>query len=90
VRRAYKIRLRPTAGQHLRLQAYLDGHRELYNAALRERRDVYERVVRRCVVYYTRDRPEMPVRPVRPAEADQGSRSGDGPAGAGSQEARLE
>jgi hypothetical protein len=40
----------------------VDGHRELCNAALGERRDAYERVVRRCVFYYSRDRPEMPVR----------------------------
>jgi len=48
VRRAYKFALRPTKGQHLGLQACLDDHRELYNAALQERRDAYERVVRRA------------------------------------------
>jgi putative transposase len=62
VRRAYKFRLRPTASQHLRLQACLDGHREFYNAALQERRDAYERVVRRSVAYFGPARPKMPVR----------------------------
>jgi len=62
VRRAYKFRLRPTAGQHMRLQACLDDHRELYNAALQERRDAYERVVRRSVAYFGPGRPKMPVR----------------------------
>jgi len=31
--------MRPTARQHIALQHCLDGHRELYNAALQERRD---------------------------------------------------
>jgi len=62
VRRAYKFRLRPTKGQHLRLQACLDDHRELYNAALQERRDAYEQVVRRSPGYFGADRAKMPVR----------------------------
>jgi putative transposase len=62
MRRAYKFRLRPTAGQHLRLQACLDDHRELYNAALQERRDAYERVVRHSPGYFGADRAKMPVR----------------------------
>ena len=33
------FRLRPTARQHVALAACLEGHRELYNAALQERRD---------------------------------------------------
>ena len=41
MRRAYKFRLRPTARQHLALAACVDGHRELYNAALQERRDAW-------------------------------------------------
>jgi len=44
------------------LQACLDGHRELYNAALQERRDAYERVVRRSAGYFGADRAKMPVR----------------------------
>lgn len=39
MRRAYKFRMRPTARQHVALQACVDAHRELYNAALQERRD---------------------------------------------------
>ncbi len=39
MRRAYVFRLRPTARQHIALNACLDAHRELYNAALQERRD---------------------------------------------------
>ena len=33
------FRLRPTARQHVALAACVDAHRELYNAALQERRD---------------------------------------------------
>jgi putative transposase len=41
VRRAYKFRLRPTARQHVALGQCLASHRELYNAALQERRDAW-------------------------------------------------
>ena len=41
MRRAYKFRLRPTARQHIALAACVDAHRELYNAALQERRDAW-------------------------------------------------
>ena len=61
VRRAYRFRLRPTAGQHVRLAACLDAHRELYNAALQERRVAYDRVVRASPAYFG-ERPTMPVR----------------------------
>jgi putative transposase len=44
------------------LQACLDAHRELYNAALQERRDAYEAVVRRSVGYFGPSRPKTPVR----------------------------
>lgn len=43
VRRAYKFRLRPTVRQHIALAACLESHRELYNAALQERRDGWTR-----------------------------------------------
>lgn len=62
MRRAYKFRLRPTKGQHLRLQACLDDHRELYNGALEERRDAYERTVRRAPGFFGDGRAKMPVR----------------------------
>lgn len=41
MRRAYVFRLRPTTRQHVALAACVDGHRELYNAALQERRDAW-------------------------------------------------
>ena len=41
VRRAYVFRLRPTARQHVALAACVEAHRELYNAALQERRDAW-------------------------------------------------
>ena len=41
VRRAYVFRLRPTARQHTALAACVEAHRELYNAALQERRDAW-------------------------------------------------
>ena len=40
----------------------MDDHRELYNAALQERRDAYERTVRRAPGYYGPARAKMPVR----------------------------
>jgi transposase len=43
VRRAYRFRLRPTARQHVVLGHCLASHRELYNAALQERRDAWRR-----------------------------------------------
>jgi putative transposase len=41
MRRAYKFRMRPTARQHIALAACADSHRELYNAALQDRRDAW-------------------------------------------------
>ncbi|MGH3958275.1 RNA-guided endonuclease InsQ/TnpB family protein [Mycobacterium sp.] len=41
MRRAYVLRLRPTARQHVALAQCLDAHRELYNAALQERREAW-------------------------------------------------
>lgn len=41
MRRSYKFRMRPTSRQHVALAACLDAHRELYNAALQERRDAW-------------------------------------------------
>ena len=43
MRRAYLFRLRPTARQHIALAACVESHRELYNAALQERRDAWSR-----------------------------------------------
>jgi putative transposase len=41
MRRACKFRIRPTSRQHIALAACVDSHRELYNAALQERRDAW-------------------------------------------------
>jgi putative transposase len=41
MRRAYVFRLRPTARQHVASAACVESHRELYNAALQERRDAW-------------------------------------------------
>ena len=41
MRRAYVFRLRPTPRQHAALAACVEAHRELYNAALQERRDAW-------------------------------------------------
>jgi putative transposase len=41
MRRAYVFRLRPTARQHIALAMCVESHRELYNAALQERRDAW-------------------------------------------------
>jgi putative transposase len=41
MRRAYKFRMRPTARQHIALSACVEAHRELYNAALQERREAW-------------------------------------------------
>ena len=43
MRRAYVFRLRPTARQHIALNACVDAHREIYNAALQERREAWSR-----------------------------------------------
>jgi putative transposase len=51
MRRAYKFRMRPTAHQHIALAACVEAHRELYNAALAERRDAWAHSKTR--VYYT-------------------------------------
>ena len=50
VRRAYVFRLRPTARQHVALAACVEVHRELYNAALQERRDAWAQSKTR--IYY--------------------------------------
>jgi putative transposase len=39
VKRAFKFRLLPTTHQHVAMAACVESHRELYNAALQERRD---------------------------------------------------
>jgi putative transposase len=50
-KQAYKFRVYPTRKQHERLQWTLDRARELYNAALQERRDAY-RMADKSLTYY--------------------------------------
>lgn len=50
MRRSYVFRLRPTSRQHVALGQCLDAHRELYNAALQERRDAWSHSKTR--IYY--------------------------------------
>lgn len=61
MRRSYKFRLRTTAKQHVAFGQCLDAHRELYNAALQERRDAYKWVVKESPSYWSGSRPKAPV-----------------------------
>ena len=54
MRRSYKFRLRPTRQQEATLVACLDDTRQLYNAALEERREAW-RMGRRRVTFYSQD-----------------------------------
>jgi putative transposase len=54
VRRAYKFRLRPTLKQEAALSACLEDIRQLYNAALEERREAW-RMGRHKVTFYSQD-----------------------------------
>jgi putative transposase len=65
VRRAYVFRLRPTARQHVALAHCLASHRELYNAALQERRDAW-RLRRRGISYGDQSAQLKDIREVRP------------------------
>lgn len=51
MRRTFKFLLRPTVHQSVGLTACLDAHRDLYNAALQERRDAYRHVSKTRVRY---------------------------------------
>ena len=65
MRRAYKFRLCPTARQHIALAACVDGHRELYNAALQERRDAW-RASRTRISYGDQSAQLSEIRALRP------------------------
>jgi putative transposase len=54
VRRAYKFLLRPTKRQEAALSACLEDTRQLYNAALEERREAW-RMGRHMVTFYSQD-----------------------------------
>jgi putative transposase len=65
MRRAYVFRLRPTARQHVALVACVESHRELYNAALAERRDAWAHNKTR--IYYGDQSAQLTeIRAVRP------------------------
>jgi putative transposase len=68
VRRAYVFRLRPTARQHVALGACVDAHRELYNAALQERRDAWSHDKTR-INYGDQSAQLTEIRSVRPDQA---------------------
>jgi putative transposase len=65
MRRAYKFRLRPLARQHIALAACVDGHRELYNAALQERRDAWRQAHTR-ISYGDQSAQPTEIRALRP------------------------
>jgi putative transposase len=63
------FRLRPTARQHVALTACVDAHRELYNAALQERRDAWSHASKTRISYGDQSAQLTGMRAVRP---DQG------------------
>ena len=68
MRRGYVFRLRPTARQHTALAACVEAHRELYNAALQERRDAWShRKTRIC--YGDQSAQLTEIRSARPDQA---------------------
>src|ERR1700730_5300241 len=69
MRRAYVFRLRPTAREHAALAACVDGHRELYNAALQERRDPWSHASKTRIRYGDQSAQLTGMRAVRPDQA---------------------
>jgi putative transposase len=68
VRRSYVFRLRPTSRQHTALAGCVEAHRELYNAALQERRDAWAHSKTR--IYYRDQSAQLTgIRAVRPDQA---------------------
>ena len=67
MRRAEGFRLRPTARQHVALAAGGDAHREVYNAALQERRDAWSQ--RRTRIFYGDQSAQLTE--IRQARSDQ-------------------
>lgn len=80
VRRAYKFLLRPTARQTAALEACLEDHRQLYNAALEERREAWKTHAA-PISYYCQ---AAQLRQIRAADPD-----GQGRWSAGSQQQTL-
>jgi putative transposase len=69
MRRAYVFRLRPTARQHVALAACVDAHRELYNAALQERRDGWSHPSKSRISYGDQSAQLTAMRALRPDQA---------------------
>jgi putative transposase len=69
VRWAYVFRLRPTTRQHVALAACVDAHRELYNAALQERRDGWSHANKTRISYGDQSAQLTEMRAVRPDQA---------------------
>jgi putative transposase len=69
VRRAYVFRLRPTPRQHVALAACVDAHRELYNAALQERRDAWSHASKIRISYGDQSAQLTEMRAARPDQA---------------------
>jgi putative transposase len=63
------FRLRPTARQHVALTACVDAHRELYNAALQERRDGCSHASKTRISYGDQSAQLTEMRAVRPDQA---------------------
>ena len=80
VRRAYKFLLRPTSKQAALLEMALEDHRQLYNAALEERRDAWR--MRRVPISYCAQARQLPG--IRHTDSD-----GQGRWSAGSQQQTL-
>jgi putative transposase len=68
-KKAYKYRLYPTKKQEKRLQEVLDRCRELYNAALQERRDAYR--IAHVSIGFSQQSAQLPeIKEIRPEYAD--------------------
>jgi putative transposase len=63
------FRLRPTARQHVALAACLEAHRELYNAALQERRDGWSHASKTRIRYGDQSAQLTGMRAARPDQA---------------------
>jgi putative transposase len=63
------FRLRPTARQHVALAACVEAHRELYNAALQERRDGWSHASKIRISYGDQSGQLTEMRAVRPDQA---------------------
>jgi putative transposase len=63
------FRLRPTARQHAALAACVNAHRELYNAALQERRDAWSHASKTRIRYGDQAAQLTEMRAVRPDQA---------------------